>query len=86
MAHHELKIEDCFWDAKVEGLKPFEIRFNGDRGFQKGDTVQYMTANGIAPRQGLHEITYVTAFQQKEGFVVFGDKPIAQKVEKTNDQ
>jgi len=37
---HELKIEKQWADAKLAGEKPFEIRLN-DRGFQKGDRVQY---------------------------------------------
>lgn len=77
--HHTLKIEECFYDAKVVGNKPFEIRYNGDRGFQKGDTVTYTSTNGLIKHDGLWEITYVSSFQQKENFVVFGDKKIEEK-------
>jgi hypothetical protein len=74
--HHTLKIEEHFYEAKVLGLKPFEIRYNGDRGFQKGDTVNYTSTNGLINYEGMYEITYVTAYQQKENFVVFGDRKI----------
>lgn len=78
MTQHTLKIEDCFYDAKMAGDKPFEIRYNGDRGFQKGDGVRYTSTNGLVKREGLFLITYVTSYQQKEGFVVFGEKLIRE--------
>jgi hypothetical protein len=72
--HHTLKIEDSYYDAKVAGDKPFEIRYN-DRGFQKGDTVSFTgTSSYKTQRKGTWEITYVTAFSQKDGWVVFGDR------------
>lgn len=74
MTTHYLKIKNCFYNAKVEGLKKFEIRDNSDRGFQKGDKVVYLVEDGSCDRDGLWVITYVTAFNQKEGFVVFGDE------------
>lgn len=73
--HHVLKIEDSYYDAKVEGLKLFEIRYN-DRGFQKGDTVSYTKPIGSLQRSGVWEIIYVTGYQQRENFVVFGEKRI----------
>lgn len=76
MAHHELKIETPFFDAVVSGEKTFEIRFNDDRGFQKGDTVLLKEYHPALYRNGeqLIRITYVTSFKQKEGWVVFGFK------------
>ena len=74
--HHILKIKEAYYDAKLEGSKMFEIRHN-DRGFQKGDTVSYKvewSPGQWTDPQGLYEITYVTAFQQRENFVVFGEK------------
>ena len=73
---HKLKTTKCYFDAIDEGLKTFEIRYNDDRGFQKGDVVcleelsdngGYRTGNKI-----FLTITYVTAFKQREGWVVFG--------------
>lgn len=78
MAHHTLKIEEQFMEAKTLGDKPFEIRYN-DRGFQKGDTITYKTARvPTMEYEGLYEITYVTAFAQKDNWVVFGDREIKQ--------
>ena len=79
MAHHVLKINGVYYEAKVAGDKPFEIRYNDDRGFQKGDTVKYMSGHGYSPaypREGIWQITYVTNYSQKDGYVVFGDKRI----------
>ena len=45
---HELKIHKQWADAKLAGLKPFEIRRN-DRGFQKGDTIRYIV---VDPKTG----------------------------------
>lgn len=74
--HHVLKIEDAYYDAKIEGIKLFEIRFN-DRGFQKGDTVSYTRNNPpFWERDGIWEITYVTAYNQKDNFVVFGENKV----------
>ena len=78
MAHHELKIEDEYYEAKVAGNKPFEIRYN-DKGFQKGDTVGYTTVNALFKRVGKWEITYVISYQQKDNFVVFADKRIHER-------
>jgi len=74
VAHHEIKIQKKFMQAKVSGDKPFEIRYN-DRGYQKGDTVTYITERVPAVAyEGVWEITYVTSFSQKDNWVVFGDK------------
>lgn len=37
--HHDLKIDEPYYQAVREGRKNFEIRFN-DRGYQAGDTVR----------------------------------------------
>lgn len=76
MAHHEIKIENQYMRAKVIGDKPFEIRCN-DRGYQKGDTITYLnTRVPFIEYEGIWEITYVTGFNQKENWVVFGDRRI----------
>jgi hypothetical protein len=78
---HELKLDVPFFDAAAAGLKPFEIRYD-DRGYQKGDSVKmrawWPAGEGFCycskrkPLKGV--ITYVTSFQQKEGWVVLGIK------------
>ena len=83
MAHHVLKIEDCFYHAKIAEDKLFEIRYNGDKGFQKGDTVSYLTENGTFEREGVWEITYVCSYAQKDNFIVFGEVRLQTKMEKS---
>lgn len=75
MANHKLKIKDHYYQSKLNGDKPFEIRKN-DRDFQRGDTVRYTNINGVYLDDRLYMITYVTNFEQKPGYVVFGDKDI----------
>jgi len=80
MAHHQLKTLPAYYEAALDGIKPFEIRDNRDRGFQKGDTVELMewepgvVTGSYTGRILKVTITYVTNFEQKEGWVVFGHK------------
>jgi len=75
---HELKILPAYFKAVVSGEKNFEIRDNRDRGFQKGDIVRLceweegVISDSFTGRVTERVITYVTNFEQKEGFVVFG--------------
>jgi hypothetical protein len=84
---HELKILPPFFQAVIEGRKTFEIRADTDRGFQAGDSVllrEFAPAHGVVDSQHYtgraHEaaIGYVTAYEQKPGFVVFSLVPNAQ--------
>jgi len=79
MTVHELKIDVEFFRAVECGDKTFEIRYN-DRGYQKGDIVQLRPWKGsyyVEPYKGLtFIITYVIGYQQKDGWVVFGIKPV----------
>jgi ASC-1-like (ASCH) protein len=72
---HELKIEAPYYQAVREGKKTFEIRYN-DRGFNAGDTVILQPLTEIKTYDSWHprliaKIGYVTAYNQKENFVVF---------------
>jgi len=76
---HELKILPVFYDAVKSGDKTFEIRWNGDRGYQKGDTVIFRAHQGASydstrPDDIEVVITYVSTYRQKEGVCVFGFK------------
>ncbi|WP_217995217.1 DUF3850 domain-containing protein, partial [Methylogaea oryzae] len=77
MANHDLKILRTYFEPVVSGKKPFEIRRN-DRGFQEGDTVRLqevlMDVGGYSytGREVSKRITYVTDFEQRDDFVVFG--------------
>jgi len=74
--HHKLKILECYYHAVRKGEKLFEIRKNNDRGFQKGDTVELMPIDGngvyMADPNIITKITYVTNYEQKDDYVVFG--------------
>ena len=92
---HKLKILECYADAKYNGDKLFEVRYNNDRGFQKGDIVKYEVCtvpNGIKKRidhplaSKEFEITYVTAYKQQSGCVVFGEKDVTAKVPLKGEQ
>lgn len=83
---HRLKLREEFADAVEDGTKNFEIREN-DRGFQKGDLVQFrvVTALGTHIRmygdleEKLYEITYVLGgWGIKNGYVVFGIKEVIE--------
>lgn len=78
--HHNLKTEPVFFQQSWDGDKPFEIRFTGDRQFQKGDTVtlqehsiqrHHLECFQYTGREITGRILFVTAFEQKDGYVVF---------------
>lgn len=77
MANHELKILRSHFVAVISGEKPFEIRRN-DRGFREGDTVRLrevlIDVGGLeyTGREISKRITYLTDYEQREDFVVFG--------------
>lgn len=72
--HHELKIyPDAYFEVN-SFRKTFEIRKN-DRDFRRGDVVHLKC---WCPEKGYHKlpeicawISYVTDYEQKEGYVVF---------------
>lgn len=78
MQIHRLKILPVYFDAVLSGEKTFEIRYNDDRGFQKGDKITLVKinpVNGLETSDLLHRrISYVTNYKQIEGYVVFGIK------------
>lgn len=75
---HKLKIDEEYFEAVLNEKKNFEIRFN-DRNFQIDDIVilQEITENReYTGREITATISYITDFEQKEGFVVFSFKKI----------
>lgn len=72
---HSLKILPQYFAAVVEGRKTFEIRKN-DRGFHEGDLVvlREWTGKKFTGQAVSKQITYITDFEQKPGFVVMGIK------------
>lgn len=62
---HDLKIRACFAEPVLSGEKSFEVRYNGNRGFQKGDTVNFRVVDDLGKtishplNREVFEITYV---------------------------
>ncbi|MFB8726134.1 DUF3850 domain-containing protein [Enterococcus casseliflavus] len=70
---HNLKIDKQFFSAILNNLKTFEIRYN-DRNFQVGDfiTLEEVTEDSeYTGRKVSGVITYMTDYQQQEGYIVF---------------
>lgn len=81
MAVHELKILPEYFKAQKAGKKNFEIRKN-DRNYQIGDWLLLKEYNPkikeFTGRKVMVEITYITDYQQKNGYVVLGTKHIEE--------
>lgn len=73
MAVHKIKILPEFFQAVAEGRKLFEIRYD-DRHYHEGDTVVLQEwANGkYTGFEITKKIGFVTDYEQKPGYVVFG--------------
>lgn len=75
MTEHNLKTWPEYWQAVRDGTKTFEIRQN-DRGFKAGDRLILQEwepgREAYTGRYLAVEVTYITTFQQKTGFVVLG--------------
>lgn len=76
---HQLKCHPEFFEEVRTGVKTFEIRFN-DRGFKIGEGIRLRefnpTVKKYTGRDLFVEITYITDFEQKPGFVVLGIKSL----------
>lgn len=71
--NHHLKINSEYFEAVLSGKKKFEIRYN-DRNFKIGDSIilrEITKDRKYTGRKINGTITYITDFEQKEGFVVF---------------
>lgn len=83
---HFLKIKAEYMEQKLLGNKKFEIRYN-DRNFEVGDLVSYTVIDNDDMNERvknyIYKITYVTDYEQKDGYVVFGDT--LTEITKTND-
>lgn len=72
---HKLKILPEFFKAAARGVKHFEIRKN-DRDYKVGDQIELKEHDGEMFTGNVikGEITYITDFEQQEGYIVFGFK------------
>lgn len=71
---HELKIDELYFEDILSNNKQFEIRYN-DRNFKKDDKVILKEINSFRNFTGREievKITYLTDYEQKKGYVVFG--------------
>lgn len=70
---HELKILPEYFEAVTSGRKQFEIRKN-DRDYKIGDQLIFKEWNGseYTGDSFKSEITYITDYAQKDGYVVLG--------------
>ena len=80
---HMIKLQKEFADAVLSGDKCFEIRRN-DRGYQKGDKVQFKVMDGlIQMHHDLEKKTYVITYVMngwslENGYVVFGIREVKE--------
>ena len=79
---HNLKISYRYADAVLCGDKTFEVRYN-DRGFQKGDRVQFTVIDDLKLSIGHplnkkeYEITYlIHGFGLEKDWCVFGIREV----------
>ncbi|WP_167630626.1 DUF3850 domain-containing protein [Listeria valentina] len=74
---HKLKILPQFFKEARSGNKYFEIRKN-DRDYQVDDYIVLNEYNGknYTGKKIAGKITFITDFEQKDGYVVFGWMPV----------
>lgn len=81
MKLHCLKIKAEYANAKLDGDKMFEIRLD-DRDYKVGDIVEYTCIDSPIVNdkisKKLYYITFITNYEQKDGYVVFGEKEVEQ--------
>lgn len=65
---HSLKLSTRWFDAKIVGLKPWELRFHRDRTFNVGDFVIFNEVNGDTPTGRSHGPVEIT-------WIMFGGRP-----------
>lgn len=71
--HHDIRIEREFFNQICLNIKTFEIRRN-DRDFSVGDSVKLKEFHDERETGAflIIVITYITDYEQKDGYVVFG--------------
>lgn len=76
---HELKILPEYFEAVTSGRKQFEIRKN-DRDYKVGDQLilKEWSQDNYTGDSYKAEITYITDYMQKNGYVVIGIKRLEE--------
>lgn len=82
---HHIKLQENFAGAVLSGEKSFEIRRN-DRGYQKGDLIQFEVVNSVGVFIESHELnsrTYkimyvLSGWGLQEGFVAIAIKEVVK--------
>jgi hypothetical protein len=77
--HHYLKTRPEFYQAIVDGIKPFEVRYN-DRDYKVGDILhlqEFILPNTYTGRHMAKEVTYILSDSNycKDGYVIMGLRP-----------
>lgn len=80
---YDLKIAPEFFNVQLLGLKNFEIRKDDhEKKFKVGDVIrlsEYDAKNSrYTGRELIRIITFITSYEQKPGYVVFGTRPAEQ--------
>ena len=92
---HELKILNRYANAILSGEKTFEIRENRDRGFQKGDFVNFVPIHdkdklqvaGHPILDKTYEITFVlNGFGMPSDYVAFSIKEFPRRIERLESE
>ena len=78
---HNIKLMSEYARAKLQGIKPFEIRFD-NRNYEVGDLIKYSIPDDEMLDKVFRDMTfriiYITDYEQKEGYIVFTDKLIGE--------
>lgn len=83
---HVLKLNSCYIHPILTGEKLFEVRYNDDRGFQKGDLVrfriEFLDNASVDDKRKIESITYEITYVLvsfnglADGYVAFGIRPL----------
>lgn len=78
---HFIKCQPEYFQAQLDGVKNFEIR-KDDRHYKVGDKVILMEYDAkktlYTGRRVIVQVTYITEYMQKTGYIVMGTKFIEE--------
>lgn len=90
---HEIKIQKEYAQAVYLGEKTFEVRYN-DRGYQKGDLVEFQVMDGAMerPTHPLNDMTYQITYVLGSfvgltpNYVAFAIKDVTAQMKGVDDE